>query len=344
MEIGQIPRARARRAVKLADVELVKVGRVPEVERSPVVIEPASPDVDLAEWGAAHRDEIESHLLDAGAVLFRGFGLRTAADFERATGAIDSRLYGGYGDLPRAEGSTSNNIYKSTPYPADQPILFHNESSHLPSWPMRISFFCVIPSEKGGETPLADCREICRRLDPEVLDEFRTKGLSYVRNFAPGLDVSWQQFFQTEDRAAVEEACREGGMGFEWKGEDGLRVMQPAAAVRNHPVSGEELFFNQIQLHHIYCLQPEVRESLLSIYGPDDLPRNVHFGDGSPIPDETVQHVLDVYWDTCVMFPWQQGDIIMLDNMLVAHARMPFEGERSIAVAMAGMTDGSGAS
>ena len=33
-----------------------------------------------------------------------------------------------------------------------------------------------------------------------------------------------------------------------------------------------------------------------------------------------------------------EGDIISLDNMRTAHARMPFKGERRIAVAMAGMT------
>jgi alpha-ketoglutarate-dependent taurine dioxygenase len=270
-------------------------------------------------------------------VLFRGFGLSTADEFEAAASSLTSELYGGYGDLPRV--GESANIYESTPYPADQPILFHSESSHLASWPTRISFFCITPSEEGGETPLADTREIADRLDPEALAEFEAKGLSYVRNFS-GLDVSWQQFFQTEDRAEVERKCAEGGMEIEWS-DDGeqLRARQPTAAVRNHPVTGDRLFFNQIQLHHPYYLPEETRESLRSMVSSDDeLPRNVTFGDGSPISDELAEHVIQTYWDTCVMFPWQAGDIISLDNMRTAHARMPFKGERRIAVAMAGMT------
>jgi hypothetical protein len=276
-------------------------------------------------------------MLDRGAVLLRGFDLRTADQFEAAATALTSELYGGYGDLPR-EGA-SENIYQSTPYPKDQPILFHSESSHLSSWPTRISFFCLVPSETGGETPLADTREIADRLDPEVLAEFESKGLVYVRNFS-GLDVSWQQFFQTEDRAEVERQCVAGGMAFEWL-DDGahLRVRQPTAAVRNHPITGDRLFFNQIQLHHPYYLPDEIRDSLRGMVDSDDeLPRNVTFGDGSPISDEVAEHVIKTYWDTCVMFPWQAGDIISLDNMRTAHARMPFTGERRIAVAMAGMT------
>jgi alpha-ketoglutarate-dependent taurine dioxygenase len=35
------------------------------------------------------------------------------------------------------------------------------------------------------------------------------------------------------------------------------------------------------------------------------------------------------------VFPWRTGDVLMLDNMLTAHARDPFEGPRKVVVAMA---------
>jgi len=327
----RIPRG-ARRPVELSSLNLVAISaNGPEV--APALIQPTIPDVDLASWAAGNRDRIDIELLQSGALLFRGFELPTVADFERAAAAIDPSLYGGYGDLPR-EGA-SDKIYESTPYPADQPILFHNESSHLSKWPMRIMFYCSIPPHQGGETPLVDCREICRRLDPDVFARFREKGLRYIRNFSRGLDVSWQQFFQTDDRTKVETACRDGGMALEWTHSDGLRISQPAVAVANHPATGEELFFNQIQLHHPYFLQAAVRESLQSLFAPEELPRNVLYGDGTPIEDAVARHVLDVYWETSVASPWQQGDIIMVDNMLTAHARNPFVGPRKIAVAMA---------
>ena len=46
----------------------------------------------------------------------------------------------------------------------------------------------------------------------------------------------------------------------------------------------------------------------------------------------------EVYEELCVETPWQKGDLIALDNMLVAHARRPFAGERKIVVAMGRMT------
>ncbi len=340
MSGSSIQGARRRTQATVSTASAVSIEPFDERPRTPWVVRPlVAGEVDLAGWADQNKEEIDRLLLDRGAVLFRGFGLETAPEFEQVAATFTADLYGGYGDLPR-EGDSAN-IYKSTPYPPDRPILFHNESSHLTSWPTRISFFCMVPSAKGGETPLVDCREIARVLDAETLEEFERKGLTYIRNFS-GLDVSWEKFFGTSDRSEVEQRCRETDMEFEWTGGgEHLRVRQQAAAVRPHPVSGEKLFFNQIQLHHPYHLPADVLESLRSMVSSDeDLPRNVTFGDGTPISDELAERLLQVYWDTCVMFPWESGDIISLDNMRIAHARMPFEGERRIAVAMSAMTSG----
>jgi len=250
----------------------------------PLVFEPAVEGVDLAEWATGHRDEIEAGLDLHGALLFRGFGLDGAPDFERVAAAMVPELFAEYGDLPPEP--TSQRIYGSTPYPADKMILFHNESSHLPQWPLRQFFCCIVPSETGGETPLLDCREVYRALDPDLRDEFESKGLMYVRNFSEGVDVPWQDFFHTTSREEVERTCAEAGMACEWTEDDGLRVRNRAPAVVTHPRTGERLFFNQIQLHHPRCLDPETRAALEQLFDEEDLPRSVLFGDGTPIPDE----------------------------------------------------------
>src|SRR5256885_16984521 len=126
-------------------------------------------------------------------------------------------------------------------------------------------------------------------------------------------------------------------MTCEWTGKDGLRIRQRCRAVLRHPTTGEMSFFNQVQLHHVHCLEPAVRQSLLSIFTREDLPRHVYYGDGSAIEDSVMDHVGEVYEKNAVRFQWQQGDMVSLDNMLVAHARDPFVGERKILVALGDM-------
>jgi hypothetical protein len=156
----------------------------------------------------------------------------------------------------------------------------------------------------------------------------------YVRNYSPGLDVRWEDFFRTEDKNEVESYCRAADIKWEWKPDGGLRTMKVCPAVARHPRSGEEVFFNQLQAHHISCVQPVVRESMMKLFKEEELPRNVYYGDGERISDQEVEHIRDVYRRAEVSFSWQEGDILMIDNMLVAHGRKRYEGARKVIVAM----------
>jgi alpha-ketoglutarate-dependent taurine dioxygenase len=316
----------------------IKTGYLQPGDTYPLVLTPGDGPADLVAWAADHRPQVYRELTRHGALLFRGFGLASPDDFEKAATSIYPELFAGYGDLPR-EGE-SGRIYASTPYPANQAILFHNESSHLPRWPMKQFFFCVTAAEKGGETPILDCREVYRALDPAVRDRFAEKGLTYVRNFCEGIDVSWQDFFKTKDKAVVEKICKGGGMTCEWVKGKTLRIKQHGRAVAKHPHTGEMVFFNQVQLHHPYCLDPATRKSLVALFKEEGLPRNVYYGDGARIEDAVMEELGKLYWKLSKAFPWKSGDIIMLDNMLIAHARKPFSGARKIVVAMGEMMDG----
>ncbi|HEY9652604.1 MAG TPA: condensation domain-containing protein, partial [Coleofasciculaceae cyanobacterium] len=150
------------KAVTLPQKQLIKTSFFQPEQSLPLVIEPDSDEIDLADWATSHRELIETHLLKHGAILFRGFNLNSASEFETVANAIHPNLFGEYGDLPR-EG-VSGKVYGSTPYPPDKAILFHNESSHLHRWPLKIWFFCVQPAQQGGETPILDCRKIYQRL------------------------------------------------------------------------------------------------------------------------------------------------------------------------------------
>jgi len=317
--------------------EGIDVSRLSGARDMPLVLGAHDAPPALADWVDARRASLETALLKHGALLFRGFPLDCPADFESFAEAISPGLYGEYGDLPKQEGG--RNTYRSTPYPERKMILFHNESSHLTRWPRRQFFFCELPADSGGATPIVDCRRMLTALPPAIVESFERKGLMYVRTFVRGLDVPWRDFFGTDDRAQVERRCEAQRVGYEWLPGDGLQTRTVSPAVIRHPLSGERSFFNQLQLHHAACLDPDVRRDLAALVGESRMPRQVYFGDGSPIDDAIVRQVGDAYEACAVRFDWRRGDVLMLDNMLVAHARDPYRGPRKIVVAMGEMTD-----
>jgi alpha-ketoglutarate-dependent taurine dioxygenase len=328
----------SRKAVDLTAFSPVRETLLNEDQSLPLLIEPVSDNVDLAKWLQANKESVADKKFRHGGILFRGFGLNSPQEFEHAAASICTELFAEYGDLPR-EG-VARNVYSSTPYPEDKSILYHNESSHLGSWPATISFFCSIAPIEGGATPIVDCRKVYEGLNASVRQKFAEQGLLYVRNFCRGLDVSWQRFFGTDSRAAVEESCHRQGMTCEWTSGGSLRVKRRSRAVLQHPKTGEMSFFGQVQLHHVHCLDPDVQRSLLSIFRPEELPRNVYYGDGSPIEDSVIDHIGETYEKYAVRFKWMQGDLITLDNMLIAHGRDPFSGPRKIMVALGDLVDG----
>jgi alpha-ketoglutarate-dependent taurine dioxygenase len=236
-----------------------------------------------------------------------------------------------YRSTPRTR--VSGKIYTSTSYPAHQTIPLHNEMSYSRQWPMIIGFLCIEPSPQGGETPLADSRQVFAQIDPAIREEFSRKQVMYVRNYGDDLDLSWREVFQTNSRAEVEKYCGEAGMAIEWQGENGLRTSQVCQAVAEHPVTGESVWFNQAHLFHVSSLDEAVRSSLQSA-GRGAEPRNAFFGDGTEIDEAALTHIRAVYENQLVTFSWQRGDVLILDNMLTAHGRKPYRGPREIVVGM----------
>lgn len=307
---------------------------LPEQGRLPLLVEAADDSTSLLQVFDELKELVDEHLLRDGGILFRGFGLEGAEQFRQFAASFGHPLLNyEFGSTPRT--NVTQGVYTSTEYPAHQHIPLHNEQAYSRDWPMKIWFYSMIAAKSGGETPIADSREVYRRVPAHIRERFVSKGLMYVRNFGNGLDVSWEDVFNTEDPQEVEAYCAAHGIVCEWKDDGELRTRQVCQAVAQHPVTGDMVWFNQAHLFHISNLPPEVRESLLDIVDEEDLPRNVYYGDGSPIEDEVLEAIRAVLEDCKISFLWQEGDVMMLDNMLAAHARSPFEGPRKVIVAMA---------
>jgi ribulose-5-phosphate 4-epimerase/fuculose-1-phosphate aldolase/alpha-ketoglutarate-dependent taurine dioxygenase len=290
--------------------------------------------VDIAGWIAKNKPMVEETFLRSGALLFRGFRLEGISSFNEFTSFLSRELLD-YTEPSTPRLKVADKIYTSTEYPEDQFIPMHNEHSYSDHWPQRIWFYCMKPAGEGGATPISDSRRVFEIIDPEIRDEFVRKKVMYVRNFSEVMDLSWKNVFQTENKREVEEYCNRAGIQFEWKEDGNLRTKQICQAVLSHPRTGECVWFNQAHLFHISSLPLAIQTWLIGQYGELNVPRNCFFGDGTSIPVTYLDEIRDAYHKTQLVFDWQPSDILMLDNMLFAHGRYPFKGERKVLVAMA---------
>ena len=329
-----------RKSVRRGDLTTVRTEAFRPGERLPWLVRATVPAQDLPAWAAQNRSLIDSHLMEDGGILFRGFAVPDIAEFQRFISAVSAEelLEYRYRSTPRTE--ITGKIYSSTEYPASQEIPLHNENSYSASWPLKIFFFCELPATGGGGmTPIADSARIYDRIPPKIRDRFAEQKVMYVRNYGGGADLPWQEVFQAKDEATVEAFCREHGIRVEWLGGGRLRTRQICQAVARHPKTGKMLWFNQAHLFHISALEPEIREAMMEVFEPDALPRNTFYGDGSSIEESVLEEIRQIYREEQIAFPWEQWDVLLLDNMAVAHGRTPYSGDRKIRVGMTELVD-----
>ena len=313
----------------------------PELPTLPV---PVLPEGDasltaLLRLAEQERTRLSAALLQSGALLFRGWQVDRLDDFSAVVTAFsgtDERFGYAGGASPR-KGLGGGGLYTSTEYPPDMWLSLHNELSYAAVQPRRLFFFCLVAAEQGGETTLADSRRILAALDPALVDEFRSRGLTYVRNLLPiaGSGYGWPDAFETSDPAEAEKRARALGAAVEWREHGVMRVSQTLPATRRHPATGEEGWFNQADGFHSSALSPAAYAEQMALCGSEEHFRlNVTFGDGGAIPLAALNHIRETLKAQTIGHRWQHGDIVMLDNYLAAHGRAPFSGPRRIALAM----------
>ena len=289
---------------------------------------------DAPSWAAEHREALRSLVAEHGSILIRGLQLREPSEVAAVFRKLAPDL------MVEKEAFASrrayvDGVYSSSAWPPNQPMCMHHELSYTKRFPRLMLFACLSAPEKGGATAVADSPTVLEALPAELVERFGREGWLLTRNYNEEIGISYAEAFGTEDRAAIEAYCRANDIELEWQPDGGLRTRQRREAVIRHPVTGQNCWFNQIAFLNEWTIDSEVREFLIDLYGPDGLPFNTHYGNGEAVDREVVEVINRVYDANTMRQPWAAGDLMLVDNVRMAHSREAFEGPREVLVAMA---------
>jgi alpha-ketoglutarate-dependent taurine dioxygenase len=206
--------------------------------------------------------------------------------------------------------------------------------AQTPHPPGYIFFYCDIAPATGGATSILHSAEICDaffNIDNEFATKIEQEGVRYIRFMPAETDTnsaigrSWKDTFQAQTREECEAKLQEHGMSWAWQENDLLRTeSKTLPAIRFDEETGQKTFFN----------------SILAVYTGWDDPRNVAkkaviAGDGSEMKEEVMAKTTQAMDELCVNFTWQEGDVLLVNNHTVLHAREPFTGDRRILASIA---------
>jgi acyl carrier protein len=291
------------------------------------------PPADPAAWTAEHAGRLRATVAEHGALLVRGLGLADAETVGRVGRTLlHEVMTEREGFAPRRR--LADGVYSSSEWPVDQPMCMHHELSYAREVPATLLFACLTAPESGGATGVSDSAEVLRALPAGLVARFETEGWMVDRSYTGTVGVGLTDAFGTDDRAAVEAYCAARGIECHWQPGGDLRTRQRAAAVLSHPVTGRRGWFNQIAFLNEWTLDPVIREYLMFEFGPDGLPFNSRYGGGDRLDEDTVLTINGVYEKHTLREPWRDGDLLVVDNLRMAHSREPYEGDRHVAVVL----------
>lgn len=336
----------------------------------PLVVTPKSDDKRsksfLFSFMEHNRDWINDMLLRYGAVLFRSFDIMSAQDVEDTVLSFEPNLNNQYrGTSPRHTQGNTEYVFSAAEVPSHFPIAQHLEMSFLPQPPKQLFFSALkAPATIGGETALADFRQVYQEIPKRLRDKLQSKKLRYRRTHKEvgerfthdvAAMLSWSDLFDTSNKTEVEALSQQEGTPMRWEDDDTFVSEFESEAFQRHPQTGEAVWFNHAQVFHwttfpaelmaafrrtgdVRFLRRAVVTGAVSLLKYGLLRRkmalHVEFGDGTPLSVWDMHQIRKAVHRNSVYNRWQQGDILMIDNYSTSHGRQPtYDKGRNIVVA-----------
>lgn len=266
---------------------------------------------------------------------FKGYELYgNVQDFRKHLDLLKQEFEGGlsvYTDRHTPRKEVENRIYTSSEYPCSEEIVFHSENSKDEKCPNFIAFYCVKAADVGGETILVDNELLYKELSDSTVKIFERNGLEYVRNFTPGLGVSWQQAYGVEDMGELEEYCQNNNLIVNFRNGSVQTVKKGIVSFERE---NARYWFNQAHLFHPSSLRTEIRERMQCFLPEELFPSYVRFGNGDPIDDQLINEIMAVADDISIEIKLREKEVLVINNIQISHGRKPYTGDRSILVAL----------
>ena len=281
------------------------------------------------DWVRKRRDQLLRQASEHGTILFRGFGLATAEDFDRFVAAFDLPNFPYEQSLSNAvRVNRTPRVFTANEAPPSATILLHHEMAQTPVYPSRLFFFCEQSAPQGGATPICRSDVLWERLAarfPQFARDCQSRGLKYS-NVMPahddpssGMGRSWKSTLRAQTREQAEHRLKQLGYSWEWLPDGSLRATTPVLpAVRKLP-SGRTSFFNQL-----------IAAATGWKDARNDPARAITFGDGTPLDRDAVLVAAELADELSFDIPWQRGDVALVDNFVAMHGRRTFSGSRKV--------------
>lgn len=280
-------------------------------------------------WVLNNKQALEDALSQTGAVLFRGFPLNGPEDFDRFVKAFDYPNFAYKESLSNAVRiNVTDRVFTANEAPKDVNIYLHHEMAQTPIFPSKLFFYCDIAPEKGGATPLCRSDMVLKKLNdemPALVQDFKEKGLKYT-NVMPGENDagsgqgrSWRSTLGADTHEQAEARLQKLGYSWEWLDNDCLKATTPVLPAVKKLDDGREVFFNQL---------------IAAFRGwkdsRNDPSKSITFGDGTQLPLDGIQRVIELGDEFSFDVNWQKGDVALVDNFLAMHGRRAYEGSRKV--------------
>ncbi|NEQ40173.1 MAG: hypothetical protein F6K40_29600 [Okeania sp. SIO3I5] len=338
----------------------------------PLVIEPVKEKsfTALAELVRQNSDWFNRQQDTYGALLFRGFEVETAAQFENILELLNVKLASNYYFGSAIRERRTDQVFTSSEAPGNTIIPPHNELNMVPLRPNFLAFFCQIEPSLYGETPIINTEKIFNELSPNLQHKFANSPQKYVR-FVPNhlLGIVFEELSREE----IAKMLQEGGFDFDWRADGSLDFECSYIPLFAHPRTGKLCFCLTTcdslvtrEWYRIVAQRYPLRKRFYYKFLPSKLYKTLEEGqtltataiDNSQQQSSTLNMYLvneegnntkmteaeakefgKAEWKNAAVFPWRKGDILVIDNLQVAHCRLNTQPPRKILTAFGNMCD-----